>query len=369
MASKKQSHEFEGNESGDAPLKKSLLEKVLTYTGGAILGGTIFLGTCVSYVKPDHFGIKQVEMSPFGLLGGKGIHSEVYDTGYHVVLPLFEKMHMLPKDKQVLYLNREKGLTAEEQKYSTEVAPANIQTSDGFYITLDASIIYKIKDPYKVITTLGAGRLFEQNGIIPKAEPALKEALGIMNPEDFYNSPLRVEKQETAKDLLNRLLEPKGVHVEHVLIRYPEYHKEVQARIEGRKLQDQLVYTNQSKAKERSAQAQFQKMTEEGLADKKVKEEEGKAYITMKNASRDLYTRKKKAEADKLVKLAEAKRTELVNEAYRGEGSEKLLGMEMAEVLKGVDNVIITTGKEQGFNPLDLESLMKMWNIKDGGKK
>ena len=39
-------------------------------------------------------------------------------------------------------------------------------------------MLYHIKDPYLVFTTIGPGTLFEDNGIIPKAEPALKETLG-----------------------------------------------------------------------------------------------------------------------------------------------------------------------------------------------
>ena len=71
---------------------------------------------------------------------------------------------------------------------------AHIQTSDGFFVDVDVSILYHIADPYKVITTIGPGRLYEDNGIIPKVESKLKETLGEMTTEEFYNSPLRAEK-------------------------------------------------------------------------------------------------------------------------------------------------------------------------------
>lgn len=194
--------------------------------------------------------------------------------------------------------------------------------------------------------------------------------MGILNPEDFYNSRLRVEKQEVARTLLNSILESKGLEMYHVLVRYPEYHPDVQARIEGRKLQDQLVYTNQAKARERAAQADLQKMTQEGLAAKSVRIEEAEAYVTRKTAEKDLYDRVKRAEADKLIKLANAEKTQMINDAYQGEGSERLVGLKMAEVMKGLDSIVITTGGNQGFNPLDLESMLKSWNIyeTEGGK-
>ena len=41
------------------------------------------------------------------------------------------------------------------------------------------------------------------NGIIPKAEPDLKETLRKLTTEEFYNSPMRVAKAEEARQNLN----------------------------------------------------------------------------------------------------------------------------------------------------------------------
>ena len=46
-----------------------------------------------------------------------------------------------------------------------------------------------------------------------------------------------------------------------------------------------------------------------------VELEKGKAYVTRKQAEKDLYFRQKMAEADLLVKLAEAEKTRLKNES------------------------------------------------------
>lgn len=373
----------EKSADADAKGRRSTgMERLLRGTAAAITGTFLLYNACTTYIRPNEYGIKQVEVSPFGMLGNKGIQEKVYDTGLHIVWPIVEKIHKFPKDTQVLHLHREKiknvegktisGLTAAEEQYATEIEPANIQTSDGFYITLDVSVLYKIVDPYKTITTLGAGKLFEQNGIIPKTEPGLKEALGVLNPEDFYNSPLRVSKQNSCRDLLKTLLKAKGIDIDHVLIRYPEYHPDVQARIEGRKLQDQLVYTNQAKARERAVEADYQKITQEGIAAKNVRLEEADAYVTRKTAEKDLYDRVKRAEANKLINLAEAEKKQVINDAYKGQGSERLVGLEMAKVLKGLKNIVITTGGKQEFNPLDLESITKSWGIyetKEGNLK
>ena len=122
------------------------------------------------YVKPNEFGIKARKM---GL--NRGVQPEPYTAGLHFLIPWLEKMHRLPRDVQVLELTSYPSTAAETARKERS---AHIQTSDGFFVDVDVSILYHIKDPYLVFTEIGPGSLFEDNGIIPKAEPALKETLG-----------------------------------------------------------------------------------------------------------------------------------------------------------------------------------------------
>jgi len=322
--------------------------------------GLSMISSCFVYVRPDEYGIKQVNI---GLK--TGIHHEVYETGYHFMMPFgMEVMHRFPRDLQVFELTNfaeTASLNARREKAS------HIQTSDGFFVDVDVSILYRIVDPYKVITTVGPGRLYEENGIIPKVEPKLKEALGEMTTEEFYNSPVRAKKASAARDLLNKELNPKGMEVEHVLVRYFKYSDEIQKNIEEKKLKDQLVFTNQSKAKASTEESLVKKCRQEGEANIKVKLEEGKAYVMKKNAERDLYQRTKQAEGDLLVSLAEAKKTELINKAYQKSGSDKIVGLKMAEVYKGLDVIMLSSGGATGLNPLDLEKSLKMFGIVEEG--
>lgn len=141
------------------------------------------------YVKPYEFGIKVVRVGM-----NRGVQEEVYQTGPNFIL-LFglQQMHRLPKDIQVLELTNYPKTAA---AFARREKAAHIQTSDGFFVDVDVSIFYRIVDPYKVFTTIGPGTLFEDNGIIPKAEPVLKATLGELTTEEFYNSFLRVEKAE-----------------------------------------------------------------------------------------------------------------------------------------------------------------------------
>lgn len=312
-------------------------------------------------VAANEFGIKQVKI---GL--NRGVQEKVYEAGLHLVIPGLEVMHLFPRDIQIFEMTNFPTAVTRLHRYEKA---AHIQTSDGFFVDVDITIMYRIVDPYLVITTVGPGRFFEDNGIIPKAEPILKQALGVIPTEEFYDSKLRVEKTLIAKELLNKELNPKGMQVDHVLVRYFQYSKEIQKNIEAKKLQDQLVFKNQAERGAAEEAAKLSKVIAEGEALIRIKLQEGEAYQVARLGERDLYVRKKHAEGDLLVKLAEAKKTELKNAALRGAGSARLVGLKMAEVYEGLDMIILSSDGPGGVNPLDLASTLKMFEVRTGGRR
>ncbi len=321
----------------------------------------IFVSTFLVYIKPNEYGIKQVNIGV-----NSGIQPQVYETGFHIVIPFgFQVMHRFPRDTQVFELT---SYTDSASRDARMEKAAHIQTSDGFFVTVDVSILYHITEPYKLFTTVGPGKLYEDNGIIPKVEPKLKQALGELTTEEFYNSPMRVEKSLNAKKLLNEELNPKGIQIDHVLVRYFLYSPEIQRNIEEKKLKDQMVFTNQSKAKASAEEALVKKVRQEGEAHIKVKLEEGKAYVMKKEAEKDLYVRTKIAQADLLINMANAQKTELVNQAYQKKGSDKLVGLRMAEVYNGLEMIILPSSGQYGINPLNLQDSLKLFGI-DPGKE
>ncbi|MDY6952152.1 MAG: SPFH domain-containing protein [Thermodesulfobacteriota bacterium] len=312
------------------------------------------------YVEPNEFGIKVVRV---GI--DRGVHEEVYDAGLHTILPFgLQQMHRLPRDIQVLELTNYPDTAARTARRENA---AHIQTSDGFFVDVDVSILFRIVDPYLVFTIIGPGTLYQDNGIIPKAEPILKATLGELTTEEFYNSPLRVQKAEAAKVMLNQELKAKGLSVEQVLVRYFKYSDEIQKNIEEKKLKDQLVFKNQAEARAAIEEAKLKKIVQEGKVSVEVKFEEGKAYVTRKRAEKDMYVRKKKAEADLLVKLAEAEKVRLKNEALEGRGAERMVGLKMADVYKGLNMVILPSDGTAGVNPLDLGNTLELFDVRKGG--
>ena len=314
------------------------------------------------YIQPDEYGIKVIRV---GL--NRGVQKEVYHAGLTFVLPFgLQQIYRLPKGIQVLELT---NFPETASVAARKDRAAHIQTSDGFFVDVDVSILYRIKDPYLVFTTIGPGTLFEDNGIIPKAEPALKETLGKLTTEEFYNSPMRVQKAEEAKQNLNAELEVKGIEVDQVLVRYFMYSPEIQKNIEAKKLQDQMVFTNQSAARAAREEAELKKIVQEGMVIAAVEIENGKAYVTRKIAEKDLYARKVKANADLQVKLAEAERVRLKNDALKGMGSERMVALKMADAYKGLDVILLPSDGPHGVNPLNLDNTLRLFDVRKGANE
>ncbi len=312
------------------------------------------------YIEPGEYGIK---VNRIGI--GRGVQKDIYHAGLTFVMPFgFQQIYKLPKGIQVLELT---NFPETASRSARKDRAAHIQTSDGFFVDVDVSILYHIKDPYLVFTNIGPGMLFEDNGLIPKAEPVLKETLGKLTTEEFYNSPLRSQKAEEAKANLNHELNAKGLEIDQVLVRYFKYSPEIQKNIEEKKLQDQMVFTNQSAARAAREEAELKKTIQEGMVTAAVEIEKGKAYVTRKIAEKDLYVRKVKAEGDLLVKLAEADRVRLRNDALKGVGSERMVALKMAEVYKNLDLIILPSDGKDGVNPLDLKNAMKLFDVPERG--
>jgi regulator of protease activity HflC (stomatin/prohibitin superfamily) len=338
---------------------------------GGVLVLWMFYLTCTTYIGPGEFGIKQVLYSPFGLFGPMGTQKTVYETGIHHQFPTMEKILRFPRTIQVLTMrdnpdSREKiteTISSTDELYTRIVKAAYIQTSDGFYVKMDTSILYRIEDPVKLVNMVGAGKLYEDNGILPVAENAIKVRLGTLQPEDFFDAKTRVAKLDEARDLMNEKLKPMGLKVEHVLARYPHLHPDVAARVEENNMQKQTKLLNVSLTAQAAAEAELAKVVNEGTAAKGVALQKGKAYQIQRTSEMELYERTKKAEGDKVRKMAEARKAELLNEAYRGAGSEIMLGMKMASNLTNLETILVPAGGANAFNPLDVQSLMRLFSI------
>ena len=314
-------------------------------------------GSCTTYVKPNEVGIKQVIWGT-----GKGIKPDIYRTGLHWVTPGAERMHRFPTDIQSVNLSNEVN---ERDLADSRVKPAlNVQTSEGSKVAVDVSVLYRITDPYKVISQVGPGKLYEDSLVGPRSEQTLRKSLGELDAEEFYNVAKRHPKIEQATRDLRAQLEPAGLSVVAIFVRRYTYDKAYEDAIEARKVQDQSVFMNKAKADEAAANAEKDRIIAVGEAAVKVELSRGDAEKKKLEAEADLYERKQRAAGQLQVKLAEAEGTRLENAALQGQGSEYMVGLKMADVLKNTKVIVLPTDGPNGTNPLDLKRALERFDVR-----
>ncbi len=324
----------------------------------ALVGGLFVYNACTVYVRPYELGVKQV------ILGGeKGIRDTVYGPGLHWVTPGAERMHLFPSDLQVLDMVDNPAEVALDAEHRV-VRAIKIQTSEGYTVAADVTVLYRIDNAYKVMTQIGPGRLYEDAAVIPRAEQVLRRTLGVLDSDDFYKGDQRDKAMAQAQTLLIADLAPRGIQVTHVLLRQYRYDARYQQAIEQRKIQDQTVFKNQAEAAAAQAEAEKNRIIAEGQAIVGVELSRGDAEVAKLRSGAELYRRTQAAQGDLVVKLARAKGTELENAALRGAGSENMVGLKMADVLAGTSVIVVPTDGESGVNPLDLNAALKRFDVK-----
>ncbi len=323
----------------------------------AAVAGVFGYGSCTTYVRPNESGIKQVVYGT-----GKGIKKDIYRPGLHFVAAGMERLHRFPTDVQSLNMTGEASGPREDSRNS---APLNIQTSEGYNVTVDVSVLYRVVDPYQVITAVGPGTLYQDSLVVPRSSQVLRKQLGALDAEEFYDVAKRTARVEKAVEELNQELNSSGIKVLNVFVRGYEYDQRYQHAIEQRKIQDQSVFKNIAEADMAAANAEKDRIVAVGDASVRVELARGDAEKSKLESEAELYERSQRAGGELQLKLAEAEGTRLANEALRGSGSEAMVGLRMAEVLKGTKVVVIPTDGPSGFNPLDLQTVLRRFDVRE----
>lgn len=330
---------------------------------GAVIAGMLLLGaffwfSMLQEIGPDEVAIKEIRMGP-----NQGKQEEPIGPGLRFVIPGYERLHVFPRDMQVLDLNSsDNTYAAMHLSEDYKIAPAiSIQTSDGFQVQVDVSMLYRVVDPYVVLTKVGEGRLFEINIVMRRSDKIFRQTLGSLKAEDFFNDDKRMQAAEFARKELTEDLKDWGIEVWGVLIRDYTYDSRYQNQIEAKKIEDQRLLTNEANTKRETREAEKSRRVA-GLQ-RTIEELRGQGDLEIRKIKADgeLYSRKQVAEGDRAFALAEADATKLERQALEQSGAANIVGLEMAEAMKGTEVIIISTTGKSGVNPLDLDSLIGGW--------
>jgi len=296
-----------------------------------IIAPLLFFRACfLTYIPPDRIGLRQIS---FGM--NKGLQKALVFPGYRRQITGYETIQTFPRDIQAVEFTNDPTERGEDHR---TIAAINVPTVDGYRVDVDVTVQYRIADPFLVVSKFGFGKGYEDNVVIRFTDPALKQHLGELRAEEFYRDQ-REGKMRDVKQELKQLFKDNGLLLADVLIRQYDYPSTFQQLTEQKKLQDQSVLTNRARAKQAEVETRLKQTVAEGQNLIKIKSAEFQAQITDIDAQRDLYERSKHAEADLLVKSAEAQGTELINRAMEGAGSDKLLrlrkGLAVLNAIKG----------------------------------
>lgn len=344
-------------------LKLPSAASALTVSGTSVAIGVVVAMVAVFWfgftdvVGPAQFAIKQIYVGP-----DKGVKEDIYGPGMHFVIPGYERLHRFPRDIQVVQFN------SGELRYSgplgadSRVAPAlNIQTSDGYNVTVDISIMYRITDPYEVVTKVGFGRAYEEKVVLKRADTILRENLGRMIAEDFFNDKVRMRAAETVREKLAKDLKDWGIDVWAVLVRSYDYDRGFQEKIEAKKIQDQRKFKEQAETRKEKERGDMNEILAQLEADISVVKQEGNNHVRQIRADADRYYREKVAEGNKALELALADGAKWERQALEAAGASNVVGLEMAEAMDGVEVIVISTTGSSATNPLDLDTLLGGW--------
>jgi regulator of protease activity HflC (stomatin/prohibitin superfamily) len=276
----------------------------------------IVRGCATTYVAPDQVGLRQISFGPH-----KGLQKQLVGPGYRREVLMYERIFTFPRDLQVVEFTNSPVESAEKHR----ILPAiNCPTVDGYPVSIDVSVLYRIANPYLVVSRFGFGKAYEDSVVIRFTDPGVKHHLGELRAEEFYRESRLEKVNDLRRELAARLAE-NGLQLADVVVRQYDYPSTFQKLTEQKKIQDQSVLANRALAKQAEVQTRLNQISSEGTNLINVKGAEFQAQITEINATRDLYERQKHAEADLLVRSAEAAGSAQINRAMEGPGSEKLL--------------------------------------------
>ena len=295
-------------------------------------------------MTPDRIGLRQISFGP-----NKGLQKQLVRPGYRRAISGYETIRTFPRNVQAIeFTNDETERGADHRT----IAAVNVPTVDGYPVAVDCTVLYRVADPFLVVSKFGFGRGYEDNVVIRFTDPALKQHLGELRAEEFYRDQRLAKVHDIKRDLAEKFRE-NGMELADILIRQYDYPQTFQQLTEQKKIQDQSVLTNRELAKQAEVQTRLNQTAQEGLNSINVRTAEFQAQITALNAQKDFYERSRHAEGDLLVKSAEAQGSEAINRAMEGAGSDKLLKLRKGlALLNGIKGPIYITE-----DPTDLGKL------------
>jgi regulator of protease activity HflC (stomatin/prohibitin superfamily) len=332
-------------------LKRSTLRALV-----ALVLIAIFYGSCVAKVLPNQYGVEQRKF------GRSGIASTVYGPGLYFVGPGVT-MHTFPREIHVLeasydredalrkggpaiasrvedYFSRRSRLLGKSTHRTIDAL--NIQTSDGYSVSGDVTLLYSIEDPVKIAKEFGWGSLYVDAFVINTFRNGVLASLGKMNAESFYDEAVRIPAVHEAEDLLRQRFKDRGFRVERLMLRGFRYAESYEKSLEAKKVAVQLTEKNRKESLVNEEKARLKQIESKGNAAITIAESEVQAKIAKIRAEADLYSSQTRARGDRDVNVALAGAKSLKADALTQAGGRYVVALETARMFDNIDGAVMT---------------------------
>jgi regulator of protease activity HflC (stomatin/prohibitin superfamily) len=225
----------------------------------------------------------------------------------------------------------------------------NVQTSDGYAVTADVTLLYSIENPVKIARDFGWGSLYVDSFVINTFRNSVLGTLGKMNAESFYDGKARIQAVEEAETLLKQRFSERGFKVEKLLLRNFMYADNYERSLKDKKVAVQLTEKNRKESLVNEERATLQQIESKGNAAITIAGSEVQTKIAKIRAEANLYSSQTKARADKEVNVAGAEAKRLKADALTQTGGRYVVALETAKMFDNIDGAVMTPEQYVSF--------------------
>ncbi|MBI1747234.1 MAG: hypothetical protein HYR55_11675 [Acidobacteria bacterium] len=347
-----------------AGIDNSLRKLKSLVTRAFIIGLVIFVGivllytACTARVLPNQFGVQQRK---FG--ARTGIVNATYGPGLYFVGP-GTTMYTFPREIHVLEASYDRqdamsratgseGTRKVDQYFDRRdeilgntthrtIEALNIQTSDGYAVTADVTLLYSITDPVLVAKDFGWGTLYVDGFAISTFRNGILLTLGKMNAESFFNGAVHIKAIEEAERFLSQRFAERGFRVERLLLRNFRYADNYEKSLRDKKVAVQLAEKNRKESLVNEEKAKLKQIESKGNAAITIAESEVNTQIAKIRAEAELYSSQVRAKADKEVNVTTAEAKRLKADALTQPGGRYVVALETAKMFDNIEGAVMT---------------------------
>lgn len=157
-----------------------------------------------------------------------------YNEGIHVKLPWVsvDRFNVKTQEYTMTRIEGEGAVTKDDRIRTV--------TSEGLYVDLDITVLYRLNSAMadSVRRSIGREGEYQQVVVRPNIRSAIREVVSSFEAADIYGSG-RTEVQARIQKTLEDTLEPRGINIESILLRDVGLPEQITAAIEAKKEAEQ----------------------------------------------------------------------------------------------------------------------------------